>query len=541
MQHILENVRRLLQNSEHYSEPIYGSVGPSQIKADSESLATKIVEKTEEFEEKFRERFEKSQEPQEPIRIKVGEKIGSGGYGFIHVLQSDSNKVVKFVRQSGKKTFCQEAAINVVLGNHDLGVTAFEDEFQYGTLYIEFKIGLVQRFDGGVMVLERYDDDLTKYFKRVFENDTTLQITFLNKKLSENIDKLFSHGITCSDIKPENVLIKYDANKQFIKKVRISDYDSKFCCLHEIFFQTHPEKRDIFPGCTFDKELIEIAKNATKMQLSVTTYLHATFGGSLLGTLWKKLDSDQSDKLYYHIGPTLYDAFTEKFGEETTWPKLLFLKDVPSFVGTFPEITNRMIFKSKETFFRAKTIAPVILIEATRKFFDEIAIGIGCEIQNITGTTDKVVGEDNKNWKLAGGGMVEKNKVDIEWKWRGAIILNTLEKMNVLKTFSHYVLNDNGKPLYTYKSEELIPALARFMEEIYENIQYQDSLRRRQILQKWQRLHERTQKNVNKFILNLQLLANSKSKATDTSYGEVAEQVLLTIASRVKERRRDKR
>ena len=116
--------------------------------------------------------------------------------------------------------------------------------------------------------MERYDADLKTYFRSVA--GANLKIDAIETQLSQNIDGLYDANLICSDIKPTNVLIKY---RDGPLKVRMADFDANFCCFRSVgtgFSCKRP----------LDGTLIETAKNATKMQLSWTTFLYAKMANS---------------------------------------------------------------------------------------------------------------------------------------------------------------------------------------------------------------------------------------------------------------------
>lgn len=472
---ILERLRRI----EDKLTPVYGAASPPQMTRTV--IAQQIIDKIGDMHHRF-----SKQNPTQ--KIEVDKKIGSGSFGDIYVLKNDPAKVVKIVRVNIEQ-FCQEAAINVVLGNHGVGVAAFEDDFKYGKLDIKYST-VVERVPlGGALVFEKYDADLSTYFRT--HPDAIQHILKINRKLSENIDRLYEFGITCSDIKPQNVLVKY--TREEILEIRISDYDSNFCCLHT-------ESGDVFPHCSINRDWLEIAKNATKMQLSLTTYLYSSFSDPPLGKVWTRMQNLVNVETVKDVGPEMYNAFTQEHGEPQNWPTSLSLVSVPKFVHTIQNMTNHTIVKSGREYFRARKTPPVILLDACQKFFDQL-------------------------------------------KERPQAI-KTLEQMNVLKTFAHYVFDTKLK-LSDFESTQISKALADFMEEIGQGEQHQKALQLRSIVNKWQTQTMQTRRkenNVSEFVENLKTLVNSGSTpVTSDKSAKAASDLLFSIAYRVKDRRRNAR
>jgi len=105
---------------------------------------------------------------------------------------------------------------SIVLSNEDIGPKIRE-------LYI-FLDG---RKYYGAIVMKKYTSDLTKFIKKF---KYSINPTELSNMLFRKYTDMFSIGVFCLDIKPDNVLVEYDRDGN-IKDIVISDFGDDWCCL----------------------------------------------------------------------------------------------------------------------------------------------------------------------------------------------------------------------------------------------------------------------------------------------------------------------
>lgn len=109
----------------------------------------------------------------------------------------------------------------------------------------------------GVLHMDRYDGDVVDFFR----THTADAGRALGERLAEKIDRLYDLGVVCADAKPQNALYRWERGEL---DVRLADFDTRNCCsLHGWC---------AVPRCAALEDL-ELAKLATKMQYSWTTYL----------------------------------------------------------------------------------------------------------------------------------------------------------------------------------------------------------------------------------------------------------------------------
>ena len=246
-----------------------------------------------------------------PISFNVVAKIGEGTYGAIYALDDNEHviKIEKKIRfpekylydelyqdesvpidekqniqkeyekldRSDLAKFCYSIAISALLGEQNVGPPIVIDEcFVTEKLQVNFNGRPLRVHDDKdeficVTKMKKYTMDLLDFC--VKKNEMTPDdISKIEKKLGEGIDKLHEIGIICSDIKPANALVLYNFKEKTLVDVCLSDFDTKFCCLK---LDSSTSIRDtVVDTCpSQDTTDSEHNKLATKMQMSWATYI----------------------------------------------------------------------------------------------------------------------------------------------------------------------------------------------------------------------------------------------------------------------------
>lgn len=192
---------------------------------------------------------------------------GQGSFGTVYELSDFPDKCVKIeeLRQGLRiydEEFYRSCALTIELGRIGVGPPCFYN-LEHGP-----KSGIV---DGivlrvgrgifsqstfwnaryGITVMQKYTSDLMRF---ICENQRLALRNKLNleTRITNLIDKMVAVGIVCTDMKPTNILVRYEQNK--ISDVRLADFDVEFCYENE---KTAPE----------------YARLALQMELCLTTYL----------------------------------------------------------------------------------------------------------------------------------------------------------------------------------------------------------------------------------------------------------------------------
>lgn len=216
------------------------------------------------------------------ISINTNE-IGSGKYGTVYTIKTQKSQILVVKRtivelyNNTKKDMDDEIEYSIIMGKLNIGPKVF-DSFYYQT----------SKHFNQYIIMEKFDESVKKFIRRRKLDEYTCKHT--SKTMLRLLKKqIFISGIYCSDIKPENYVVKFYP----VFKIRMIDFG---WCNKTIIntYSGYPELKKYS-----QKELNEIFYAFCAMQLLLKVY----------GTV----QNQNNKKIKWLIEPFFKDAIFKKY------------------------------------------------------------------------------------------------------------------------------------------------------------------------------------------------------------------------------------